>query len=193
MDCQVQTLRQFSQGPWTVRGAMSNRDKSPRICYAIIADLRTISIENALRERTMLVHRSTRIQVNNTAMHQKVQEKAYLRVSHPRRVISGLKVQVREVRMELRIRILRVKVRSKHAQAQGQRKNGMKKIQKTLLRSMAMRSSYLNTKNKTMVLQMMPTMSRKNSMARSMVEVLRTVKKSTKHPPRSMSRWLRPS
>ena len=191
MDCRVQTLRQFRQGPWTVREAMSNRDKSPRICYAIIADLRIISTENALRDRITRVHRNTRILVNPIEMHQKVQEKAHLRVSHPRRVRRGLRVQVREVREALRTRPLRVRVRDKHAQAQGQRKNGMKKIQKTTLKNMDMMSRRMNTRNKNMVLQMKPTMNRKNRMVRSMVEVLRTVKKNKRHLPRLTSRWLR--
>ena len=191
MDCQAPTPRRFNQNPWTVREAMSNRGRSLRICYAAIADLRIISTENALRDPIIRVHRNTRILVNHIEMHQKVQEKAHLRVSHPRRVIRGLKAQVREVKMELRIRILRVKVRSKHAQAQGQRKNGMKKIQKTTLNNMDMMSRRMSTRNKNMALQKKPTMNRKSRMARSMVEVLRIAMKIMKNLLRSTSRWLR--
>ena len=125
-------------------------------------------------------------------MHQRVQEKAHLRVSHPKGVKEGLRVQERKVRKALRTRPQKVGVRDNHAQAQEQRRNGMKKLRTTHLRTMAMMSSRLNIK-KTMALRKRAMRNRRNSMVRSMMEDRKKVKKDMKDSPKLTSRWSRPS
>ena len=149
-----------------------------------IVDQRITFIGSVLRDQ--IIHSNTTIQDNNSDMHQKVQEKAYLRDSHRVRVKKGAKVRVRRVRTMLRISILKVRVRRKAVQARRQRKNGTRITPNTQMMTMDIMKIHQRTKSKNKKLQKTRTM--KDPTVTSGVE-----KKTKKNQNllTTMSRWSR--